>query len=397
MDLFVKFSPLLQTRSELLGEGADPFAVCMEQLLSPTEAMIHGRPTILAGTNNYLGLTFDQRCIDAAIQALQEQGTGTTGSRMANGTYASHVQLERTIADFYGMQSAIVFSTGFQANLSMLSSLAGHDDYIFMDADCHASIYDGVRMSSAKVIRFRHNDPQDLEKRLRRLGSEHQGGVLIVVEGIYSMLGDIAPLQEIAAIKSAYNATLLVDEAHSLGCFGHSGRGLSQALEVEHAVDFIVGTFSKSVGTMGGFCVSNHPHFNVLRMASRPYIFTASLPPSTVASAIKAFEIIADSPQLRTSLWDNVQQLHQGFSQLGFDLGAAPSPIVAVKVANPKMAITLWNYLLHHGIYVNLAIPPATPDGLSLLRCSVCAAHSPEQINKIIAAFGQAWESLKEQ
>jgi 7-keto-8-aminopelargonate synthetase-like enzyme len=312
-------------------------------------------------------------------------GTGTTGSRVLNGTYAGHRALEATLAEFYGTKGAIVFSTGYQANLGMLSTLAGPKDYILIDADCHASIYDGCKMGGATIVRFRHNDPADLDKRLGRI--DPNAGRLIVVEGLYSMLGDKAPLAEFIAVKKKHNATILVDEAHSMGIFGATGRGVTQEAGVEADTDFIVGTFSKSVGTIGGFCVSNHPKFDVLRLVCRPYVFTASLPPSVVASAINAIKKIQNTPALRETLWRNSHQLHEGLEKLGFDLGAPASPVCAVKIPDQEMAVVFWGKLLQSGVYVNLAFPPATPQGMYLLRCSLSAAHTPAQITTILEKF----------
>ena len=385
-DLFDKLDSFTKVADDLNLQELNPLSIAMEEVLSPTEAMIDGRHTILAGTNNYLGLTFDPRCIGAAHEALDNQGTGTTGSRAANGTYSGHQNLERTISEFYGTDHAIVFSTGFLANLAMISTLTGRGDYILLDADCHASIYDGCMLSGATVVRFRHNSPEDLDKRLRRLGTEGSN-VLVIVEGLYSMLGDLAPLKELVQVTKKHNAYILVDEAHSMGVFGENGEGVSHAEGIQDNVDFIVGTFSKSVGTVGGFCASNHPKFEILRFAARPYMFTASLPPSVVASANEAIKIIQSEPDLRDQLWQNAKQLYAGLEAAGFDLGASCSPIIAVKMPDKETAAALWEKLMLGGIYVNLAIPPATPQALSLLRCSLSAAHTREQINKIIAAF----------
>jgi 8-amino-7-oxononanoate synthase len=384
-DLLDKFDSVIEAKNKLPEGDNNPFTVCMDKVLSQTEAVIHGRRTILAGTNNYMGLTFDEDGIKAAHAALDAMGTGTTGSRVLNGTYAGHRELEATLAEFYGTSGAIVFSTGYQANLGMLSTLAGPKDFILIDADCHASIYDGCRMGGATIVRFRHNDPADLDKRLARI--DPAAGRLIVVEGLYSMLGDKAPLAEFIAVKKKHNATILVDEAHSMGVFGATGRGVAQEAGVEADTDFIVGTFSKSVGTIGGFCVSNHPKFDGLRLVCRPYIFTASLPPSVVASAISAIRKIQHTPALRESLWRNAHQLHEGLEAMGFDLGAPASPVCAVKIPDQEMAVTFWGKLLQSGVYVNLAFPPATPQGMNLLRCSLSAAHTPAQIGTILAKF----------
>jgi 8-amino-7-oxononanoate synthase len=344
---------------------------------------------ILAGTNNYLGLTLDTQCIEAAVRAVREQGTGTTGSRMANGSYSGHVALEKELADFYGRRWCVVFSTGYLANVGLIATLTGPGDVILIDADCHASIYDGCRMSGAEVIRFRHNDVGNLDKRLRRLGGR-RANALVIVEGIYSTLGDRAPLAEVAAVKQEHGACLLVDEAHSLGVLGERGRGLAEESDVESSVDFIVGTFSKSLGATGGFCVSDHPEAELIRYGSRPYIFTASPCPAVIASTRAALNKLRTEPELRVLLWNNARQLYQSLQEMGFRLGPEVSPIVAVRFEQREEAISLWNALLDQGVYVNMILPPAAPDGGSLLRCSATAAHTPDQIDRICKAFATA-------
>lgn len=387
MTILDKFRQLSATRDALIGEGPSPFGALIEEIVSPTEGIVHGRRTILAGTNNYLGLTFDQRSIEMAQAALRDEGTGTTGSRMANGTYAAHVHLEQELADFLGRRASIVFSTGYLANLGMLSAVPGPDDVVLIDADCHASIYDGCRLGSAEVLRFRHNDAGDLDKRLRRLG-ERSRRALIVVEGIYSMLGDRAPLADLAAVKERYGAYLLVDEAHSLGVLGEHGRGGAEEADVEAAVDFVVGTFSKSLGTVGGFCASDHVELDIMRYACRPYMFTASPSPSVIASARGALAALRARPALRQRLWDNARALYGRLQALGFELGADVSPIIAVLMPSAEAATAAWRRLLDAGVYVNLVLPQATPNARPLLRCSVSAAHTPEQIAAVGDAFG---------
>jgi 8-amino-7-oxononanoate synthase len=386
MSLFDKFRPIIDIRAELEQLGVMPFGAVTEKILSPTEAIVNGQKVILAGTNNYLGLTFEPECIAAAQQALAEQGTGTTGSRMANGTFAGHVALERELAAFFAKRHCIVFSTGYAATMGMGSTLAGPGDVIVLDADSHASIYDGVRLGGAEVVRFKHNDPADLEKRLRRLG-ERTANTLIIVEGIYSMLGDQAPLADIAEVKNKYGGLLLVDEAHSLGMLGEHGRGVAEAAGVEDAVDFTVGTFSKSLGAVGGYCVSNHGELEAIRFAIRSYIFTASPSPSVIASTRVALRLMQERPELRERLWSNAQRLYDGLKGLGFQVSPQVSPVVAVTIKERDHAIAWWNRLLHQGAYVNLVMPPASPTTDSLLRCSVSAAHSEEQIDRIIEAF----------
>jgi 8-amino-7-oxononanoate synthase len=366
----------------LVGDGPSPFGVVIERLLSATEAIVNGQPTILAGTNNYLGLSFDPACIEAACVATREQGTGTTGSRLANGTFAGHVALEQALAGFFRRASAIVFSTGYMANVGMLSTLLGPGDVVLLDADCHASIYDGCRLGQADIIRVRHNNVADLEKRLRRLG-DRASRALIVVEGIYSMLGDRAPLADIVAVKRAFGASLLVDEAHSLGVLGPHGRGLAEDVGVEDDVDFTVGTFSKSLGATGGFCVSDHPDFELVRYAMRPYVFTASPSPSTIASVSAALTAIAKRAELRERLGANAHRLCQRLRDVGLTPVADPGPIIAIPMPDAERGVAFWKDLLARGVYVNLMLPPATPNGWCLLRCSVSAAHTVEQIDRV--------------
>jgi 8-amino-7-oxononanoate synthase len=305
---------------------------------------------------------------------------------VANGTFAGHRALERELAEFYNYTQAIVFSTGFVANLGVISSLTGPGDIILIDGDCHASIYDGCRMSGADVIRFRHNQANDLEKRLRRLG-DRAGNALIVVEGIYSMLGDRAPLAEIAALKQTYGAWLAVDEAHSLGVLGQTGRGLVEETGCLDKVDFVIGTFSKSLGTIGGFCVSNRPELELMRYASRSYIFTASPSPATIASVRAALKALAAGTDLREKLWHNAHRLYTGLKNQGFRLGPDISPVVAVYMDTMEETLHSWKTLLDRGIYVNLVLPPGAPEGKSLLRCSVSAVHTTEQIEQVLTAF----------
>jgi 8-amino-7-oxononanoate synthase len=388
MSLLDKFSVARELKSGLENAGKDPTSVVFDRLNSATEGVVEGRTTILAGTNNYLGLTFDPACIAAGVAAMQTQGTGTTGSRMANGSYAAHGALEAELADFFGCPNAMVFSTGYAANLGVLSAVLGKGDAVLLDADAHASLYDGCRMSEADIYRFKHNDVQSLERRIARLG-ERADRCLIVVEGMYSVLGDSAPLQEIVAIKERYGAQLLVDEAHSLGVFGERGCGVAEQQGVLDKVDFIVGTFSKSLGAMGGFCVSRHAVLNLFRYVSRPFMFTASPSPAVMATTREALRQLRTNPRLKATLWSNARRLYAGLQDLGFELGPEVSPVIAVRCQDRVSALAQWNQLLQAGIYVNMMLPPATPGGGSFLRCSVSAAHTPEQITTIIEKFAE--------
>jgi len=390
-DLFSKFDPLIAEREALLATGVrDPYAIVMDKVLSPTEAMISGKRTILLGTYNYMGMTFDPDVIAAGKAALDKFGSGTTGSRVLNGTYQGHRECEDALKEFYGTEHAIVFSTGYQANLGMISTLAGKGDYIILDADSHASIYDGCALGNAEVVRFRHNSVEDLDKRLGRLPPE--AGKLVVLEGVYSMMGDIAPLREMVDVCKKHGTMILVDEAHGMGFFGEHGRGVFEEAGVADDVDFVVGTFSKSVGTVGGFCVSNHPKFEILRLVCRPYVFTASLPPSVVATAATSIRKLMHAQDKRAHLWKNSRRLHQGLRDMGYQLGTqtAQSAIIAIILADMERAVSLWQGLLEAGLYVNTARPPATPSGMFLLRCSLCAEHTDAQVDEILHIFEAA-------
>ena len=393
MSILAKYRPLKAQYDAMRATGVDPFSVKFDTVTSPTEGVLGGKRTILLGTNNYLGLTFDPACVEAAIDATRAEGTGTTGSRIANGTYSDHVKLERALADFFGRKHGMVFTTGYQANLGVLSAMVGKGDHLMLDADSHASIYDGAKLGYADVIRFRHNNPDDLYKRLKRLEGT-PGDRLIVVEGIYSMMGDTAPLKEFAHVKRETGAYLLVDEAHSMGVLGENGRGVAERDGVEADVDYIVGTFSKSLGAIGGFCVGDAEEFDMLRVVSRPYMFTASLPPSIAASCHKALEVLQARPDLRERLNANARRLHAGLNALGFETGPDASPVVAVVLPDRETGAAFWKGLLEAGVYSNLALPPATPTSFPLLRSSVSAAHTPEQIDFALGAFAGVGRAL---
>ncbi len=394
-DLFSKFDPLIEQRRALLEHGlTDPFSLVMEKVLSPTRAICNGRDTILLGTYNYMGMTFDPDVIAAGKQALADFGTGTTGSRVLNGTYQGHKDCEDALKEFYGMDHAMVFATGYQANLGIISTIAGKGDYVVLDIDSHASIWDGCAMGNAEIVPFKHNDIEAMEKRLKRV--PEGAGKLVVIEGVYSMLGDVAPMKEMVRIAKENGAMVLVDEAHSMGFIGENGRGVAEDVGVMDDVDFVIGTFSKSVGTVGGFCVSNHPKFEIMRLVCRPYVFTASLPPSVVATAATSIRKLMHGSNKRAHLWENSRNLHQGLRDLGFQLGTeeAQSAIIAVIMPDLEKGAAMWEALLHEGLYVNLARPPATPANMTLLRCSLCAEHTEEEVRTILGMFERAGKAI---
>ena len=394
-DLFSKFDEIIRTRETLLASGVeDPFGLVMEQVLSPTRAICNGRDTILLGTYNYMGMTFDPDVIEAGKHALDNFGSGTTGSRVLNGTNQGHREVEEALKEFYAMDHAMVFSTGYQANLGIISTIAGKGDYIVLDIDSHASIWDGCALGNAEVVPFKHNDIEAMDKRLGRI--PEGAGKLVVLEGVYSMLGDVAPLREMVAVAKKHGAMVLVDEAHSMGFIGEHGRGVAEDQGVLDEVDFVIGTFSKSVGTVGGFCVSNHPKFEIMRLVCRPYVFTASLPPSVVATAATSIRKLMAGSNKRAHLWENSKRLHAGLKELGFTLGTdqPQSAIVAVIMPDLERGAAMWEALLTEGLYVNLARPPATPAGMTLLRCSLCAEHSSEEVETILGMFERAGKAV---
>ena len=396
MKLFEKFAPQAELRDALAARSAVPsVATPMDQIESATEAMIDGRRVLLAGTNNYLGLTFAPETRAAAIEAINTLGTGTTGSRMASGNYAAHRLLEREFGAAFGYPSSIVFSTGYQANLGAISALAGQDEFLLVDADGHASIHDACKLSAATTIRFRHNDPENLARRLERMGEDAKR-TLVVVESLYSVLGDRAPLREFVEVKERYGAMIIVDEAHSFGMFGPRGLGICAELDLLDRVDFIVGTFSKSLGGVGGFCISRHAELELLRLASRPYIFTASPPPPVIAAARAALQRLLDGDDLRERLWRHARRFHAAMRQVGYRLGSPdPGPVTALLFNDRESAINLWKGLLDAGIYTNLMVPPSTPAGLFIVRISLSAAHSDAQVDRMIDALGRLLPAAK--
>ncbi|MDQ0392269.1 aminotransferase class I/II-fold pyridoxal phosphate-dependent enzyme [Labrys monachus] len=364
--------------------GLTPLDVVIEKVLSPVRAVIEGRETLMFGTNSYLGLNFEPSCIEAATIALADFGTGSTASRVASGNQRLHVELERAVADLYGRRDAIVFSTGFMANVGTIGGLVREGDAAILDAHCHASIFDACKLSGARTLTFRHNDAVDLARVIEASGIA-PSRILVIVEGLYSVLGDIADLVSVSAVTQASGALLLVDEAHALGLFGRSGRGVAEAQGVEDKVDVIVGTFSKSVGVVGGYCVTADPAYRALRFAARAYLYTASLPPPVVAAASRALHLIRTDDGPRRTVAANAEALHRGLTALGLPPLAPPGPVGAVRMPGIKAGLDMWRSLLAAGVYVNMLIPPATPNGEVVLRYSVSAAHRPEDIDAALA------------
>jgi 8-amino-7-oxononanoate synthase len=393
MDLLDKLRAV-ERRTEKFADGsAMPGLTVIEQVLGPCEVVVRGRPTLMFGSNNYLGLTLHPDVVAAARGAILEFGSGTTGSRTANGTLALHEDLEREFCDWFGKPHAIIFSTGYQANLSLIGGLCGAGDVILIDSESHASIYDATRQTAAQVIAFRHNSAESLRKKLERLPGA-SGNRLVVVEGLYSIRGDVAPLRDIVDVCRANGAYLLVDEAHSLGTYGPTGLGCAEDQGVLDQVDFVVGTFSKSLAGIGGVCVSSHPELRALHFLARAYVFTASGSPSNVASVSAAVKVVRAHPELRAQLWSNVHRLRQGLRELGYVIGETESPIVPILISDETRTIALWQRLLAEGLYVNLIVPPGCPVDECVLRASCSAAHTPEHLTRALDILGRVGAEL---
>jgi 8-amino-7-oxononanoate synthase len=385
-DLLDKLKAVETRRAQFASGCARPGETVIERVLGPCEVVINGRPTLMFGSNNYLGLTLEPTVLAAAREAILEYGTGTTGSRTANGTLSLHEDLEREFADWFHKRHALIFSTGYQANLSLIGGLCGADDIILIDGDSHASIYDATRHTASQVVAFRHNSPESLRKKLERLPAG-QRNRLVVVEGLYSIRGDVAPLRDIVEVCRAHGAYLLVDEAHSLGTYGPSGLGCAEAQGVLDQVDFIVGTFSKSLAGVGGVCVSDHAELRALHFLARAYVFTASGSPSNVASVRAAVRVVREHPELRDRLWANVRRFRDGLRERGYRIGPTESPIVPIFTGEEQRTISLWQELLAQGLYVNLIVPPGCPRDECVLRASCSSAHTVDHVTRALEIF----------
>jgi len=350
-----------------------------------TEVSIDGKPVLMLGSNNYLGLTTHPKVKEAAQAAIERFGSSSCGSRFLNGTLEIHLELEERLARFLNKEAALVFSTGFQTNLGTISSLVGKGEFIISDKWNHASIIDGARLSYGTMKRFRHNDPEDLEQVLRSCPDDV--GRLIVVDGLFSMEGDLAPLPEITRLAKAYGARLLVDDAHAVGVMGPSGRGTPEHFDVEDDVDLVMGTFSKSFASLGGVIAGDAYVVNYIQHNARSMIFSASMPPAAVASVLASLEIIETEPERREHLWANTRKMMNGLHNLGFDTGKSETPVIPIVVGDMFKALGMWRSLLDHGVYVNVVIPPAVPPGREMLRTSYMATHTDEQLDRALEIF----------
>ncbi len=358
-----------------------------------TEVILRGKKTLMFGSNSYLGLTKHPELIEAAKNALDKYGTGASGSRLMNGNLDLHEELEANLAEFVGKEAATVFSTGFQSNLGSIAALAGRNDYILIDEKNHASIIEGTRLSFAKVIKFRHNDMEDLERRLQNLDQSRI--ILIVVDGIFSMEGDIAPLDKITELADKYNASVYVDDAHSLGVLGNNGAGTSDFFGVTDKVDIIMGTFSKSLASLGGFVAGSKDAINYLKHNARALLFSASIPPASAATVLKALEIIKREPERIERLWQNTEYAKKLLTENGFDIGESTTPIVPIHVGDDVKTYYLATLMLQAGVYVNPVVHPAVEKGKAILRYSLMATHTKEQIERSVEVLVDSAKKLQ--
>ena len=340
---------------------------------------IGGKKLIMLGSNSYLGLTTDPRVKEAAKKAIDRYGTGCAGSRFLNGTLDLHLELENELADFLKKEAVLLFSTGFQTNLGVISTLVGKGDYVIIDKSDHASIVEGCRLSYGEIKRFKHNDMEHLDRVLSKL--EPESGKLIVVDGVYSMEGDIVPLPQLVEIARKYGARVMVDDAHGLGVLGKTGAGTAEYYGLEDEVDIIMGTFSKSLASLGGFVASKREVIEYLKHKSRPLIFSASISPPNAAAALEALRILRSEPERIKRLWENTYRLQDGLRSLGFDIGNTQTPVIPVYVGDDLKVFKICRALHEEGVFVNPVVGPAAPGGKALLRLSVMATHTSEHID----------------
>ncbi|HUI67594.1 MAG TPA: pyridoxal phosphate-dependent aminotransferase family protein [Nitrospirota bacterium] len=389
MDLFEKCRKYTAAK-EVMAAGFYPYFRVVESEQNP-EVIVQGKKMIMLGSNNYLGLTSHPKVKEAAIEAIKKYGSGCAGSRFLNGTLDIHVKLEDKLAKFFRKDAALTFSTGYQTNLGIISSIAGKDDMVVIDKLDHASIIDACRLSFAEVKKFKHNDMGSLEFVLKGCGDRCK---LVVVDGVYSMEGDIAQLPSIVKLCKKYGARLMVDDAHGVGVLGKTGRGTAEHFGLEKEVDIIMGTYSKSMASIGGFVTANEDVIHYIKHTSRPLIFSASPPPASVASVIAALDVIDQEPERRERLWHNTDKMMKAFKQMGFDTGTTETPIIPLLMGEMERAFTMWKILSDEGVFVNPVAPPATPPGRCLIRTSYMATHTDEMLDRVLVILEKAGKKL---
>ncbi len=357
-----------------------------------TEVTMSGKKVLMFGSNSYMGLTYDKRICDAAIKAIQKYGTGCAGSRFLNGTLDLHVQLEHELAEFIGKDEALVYSTGFTVNSGVVSCLTGRNDYIIGDDRDHASIVDGRRLSFSQFFHYKHNDMEDLERQLMRCQPE--AIKLIVTDGLFSMEGDLAKLPQIIELKKKYNASVMVDEAHGIGVFGRNGRGTCDHFGLTDDVDLIMGTFSKSLASIGGFIASDKETINMIRHTSRTYIFSASNTPAATAAALEALHILQNEPERQENLWKITNYALEQFKQAGFELGDSESPIIPLYVRDAIKTFQVTKLAFEKGVFINPVVPPACAPQDTLVRVALMATHTKEQVDRCVSILVDSFKEL---
>ena len=389
MDIFEKCYNFTYAK-QFIASGYYPYFIPM-QGNEGSEAIFQGRRLIMCGSNNYLGLTTHPKVRQAAIEAIQEYGTSCTGSRFLNGNLELHEQLERELAQWVGKESALVFSTGMQVNLGTISALVSRNDVVVLDRDDHASIVDGARLSWGKVKRFKHNNVEDLERVLEAIGDEV--GKLVVVDGLFSMEGDIAPLPDIVKACRKYGARLMVDDAHALGVLG-GGRGTAAHFGLKDGVDLIMGTFSKSLASVGGYIAADEDVIHYIKHHARALMFSASIPPANAATALAALHVMQEEPQRVTRVNEIGAQMRKSYHELGFNTGGSASPIIPIYVGDDFRAAVIWKAMFEAGVYVNMVVSPAVPEGKQLLRTSYMATHTDDQLARVVEIFSEVGKQV---
>jgi len=390
MDVFEKCEKVNEQYRSVYESGNYFFFRKLESA-QDAEVMVNGKRVIMIGSNNYLGLTNHPRVKEAAIKAVEKYGSGCAGSRFLNGNLEIHEELETKLARFFRKEAALVFATGYQTNLGAISALVGRNDVAIIDKYDHASIIDGCRLSFGQVKKYRHNDMKDLEK---ILDSNKEKGKLIIVDGVFSMEGDIANLPEIVRLAKTYGARVMVDDAHGVGVLGRGGRGTAEHFGLEEEVDLIMGTYSKSLAAIGGFVAGSWEVINFIKHTGRSMIFSASLPPALVASVSTALDIIDEQPQLIAQLWKNTKKMLQGYKELGFDTGTSETPIIPIILGDPMKVFGMCRLLFENGIFANPVASPAVPPGRELLRTSYMATHTEEQLDRVLDAFQKVGKQM---
>ncbi len=394
MDLFKKCESL-QNVKKAKELGVYPYFHTLNSKQGP-QVVMEGKDMIMIGSNNYLGLTSHPEVIEAGIKALEQYGSGCSGSRFLNGTLDAHIALEKELAEFLNKEDVVTFSTGFQSNLGIISAIAGRTDYILCDKENHASIYDGCRLSFAKMLRYNHSDMEDLERQLKTIDTTNSG-ILIVTDGVFSMGGDICKLPEIVKLAKKYGARVMVDDAHGLGVLGEHGRGTAEHFGLEDEVDIYMGTFSKSLASLGGYMAAKREVCEYVRHVSRPFIFCASITPSNVACARKALEIIKREPERIKNLHDISNYMRAGLRAANIDIIAIDeTPIIPIYTYEDNKTFMACKLLFERGVYVNPVVSPATPVGQALIRTSYTATHTKEQMDRAIGHISEVLKQVKE-